>query len=333
MNKTIIPIFILTALAAILIAVSLSLVPLKPPVLTAGLSAKITKPKEQTYTKILFVGDIMLDRGVKYYSEKNSGNDFVFSAKGGPASGWETLSDFLKSQDLVAANLEGPITENKSISITAKMESPESFFFTFDPSWAETLSKNNIKLVNLGNNHILNFSGEGLQSTKKYLTEAGIDYFGSPDNPKSIVKEINGIKISFISYNEFSTYRNIEADMTIKEIQEAEDTSDIVVVFCHWGVEYSAEPSNAIKEIGRQFIDNGADLVIGTHPHVIQPIEVYKGKRIYYSLGNFIFDQYFSEETKKGMGVILKINDQNKKLEFEEINFYMQSNSQTIITE
>lgn len=313
----------LALLAAILIAVSSSLSPGITDSMTAGLVAPIAanKASENSQIQILFAGDMMLDRGVQYYAKKNGGNGFVFSQ----------IHDKLLTYDLVVANLEGPVTNNSSISITAKLESPESFYFTFDPTWAETLSDNNIRLVNLGNNHILNFLGSGLTETKEYLKKAGIDYFGAPDYPKSASIEVKGVKITFINYNEFATYGDIGAKITIEEIKKAKIDSDIVVVYAHWGAEYVQEPPSQIKTLARQFIDAGADLIIGSHPHVIQPIEIYKGKRIYYSLGNFIFDQYFSEQTKNGLGVVLKIDVKKRQLEFEEINFYMQPNSQTVI--
>jgi len=322
-------------LTAIFIAVSLSLrfsQPENAPLATAGLTASVLESQklsvEKKYTEVLFVGDIMLDRGVRYFSEKAAGdraNDFVF----------EKIHSELLSNDLVVANLEGPVTDNESVSVTAKMESPESYFFTFDPSWAKTLFENNIRLVNLGNNHILNFGGKGLAATKNYLKKAGVNYFGAPDYPRIKTTEINGVKITFISYNEFSAYGEIESAAVIEEIQKAKQFSDVIIVFSHWGAEYLSEPAESVENLAHEFIDAGADLVIGSHPHVIQPIEVYKGKRIYYSLGNFIFDQYFSEKTKKGLGAVLKIEKTGDdiKMEFEEINFYTQPNGQTIISD
>lgn len=294
---------------------------------TASLAVPPEKPLERSSASILFVGDIMLDRGVKYYSEKSAGenaNDFVF----------EKIRQMLLGYNIVAANLEGPITDNDSVSITAKMEAPQSYFFTFDPSWATTLFENNIRLVCLGNNHILNFGGMGLLSTKNYLKEAGVEYFGAPDQPRSALLDINGIKISVISYNEFSAYGKIEEKLSIEEIKRAREISDVVIVYSHWGVEYEPDPPDAVTRTAHKFIDAGADLIIGSHPHVVQSMEVYKEKRIYYSLGNFIFDQYFSEETKKGLGVGLKIEKTGETIElgFEEISFYTQENGQTIIS-
>jgi poly-gamma-glutamate synthesis protein (capsule biosynthesis protein) len=309
-------------LAAILIAASLFSFPgliISP---TGKQNLPADKVLEKTYVKILFLGDLMFDRGIKYYADKNGGNGFIF----------EKIHAELLNNDLVVANLEGPITNEKSISAGTAPGVADNYFFTFDPSWAKTLFENNIKLVNLGNNHILNFGREGLASTKKYLSEAGVDYFGAPDYPKSISTEIKGVKITFINYNEFSALGDTEEKATIEEIQKAKKYSDIIIIFSHWGAEYVG-PDQAMRNLARQFVDSGADLVVGSHSHIIGPTETYNEKRIYYSLGNFIFDQYFSEDTRKGLGVIVKIDTQTEQLDFEEKNFYLQSGGQTILVE
>jgi AmmeMemoRadiSam system protein B len=283
---------------------------------------------QKNSTQILFVGDLMFDRGIRYYAEKNGGNSYIFSAKGGPASGWETLSDFLRNNDLVVANLEGPITNNKSISAESAIGSSNNYFFTFDPGVAITLAKENIKLLNLGNNHILNFGKDGLYQTKKYLDKSDINYFGSPNEENSAVKYINGLKIAFISFNQFIENN---PQQVVEEIKKQKENADLVFVFCHWGNEYELSESENQKKLAHDFVDAGADLVIGSHPHVIQPVEIYKDKRIYYSLGNFIFDQYFDENVRNGMGVIVKINPETKQLDFSEQKFYLQSGGQTIL--
>jgi poly-gamma-glutamate synthesis protein (capsule biosynthesis protein) len=274
--------------------------------------------KEKDYAQILFVGDLMFDRGIRYHANQNGGNDFIFNE----------ISQLLLSQDLVVANLEGPITDNKSRSAGSAVGSVNNYYFTFDKSVAKTLFQKNIRLVDLGNNHILNFGKEGLEATQKYLSEASVDYFGIPDGKRSAIKNINGIKIGFVAYNQFA---EDNPENVITEVKKIRSETDLVVVFCHWGNEYQLKQADSQKELGHQFIDAGADLIIGSHPHVIQPMEEYNGKRIYYSLGNFIFDQYFDENVRNGMGVVLKIDKNTKKLEFSEKKFYLQSGGQTII--
>jgi poly-gamma-glutamate synthesis protein (capsule biosynthesis protein) len=182
----------------------------------------------------------------------------------------------------------------------------------------------------LANNHILNFGWQGLASTKKYLDEAGIEYFGAPNGQRNIIKEINGVKIGFISYNEFYGHNEEEEKLVIEEIEKIKTETDLVIIFSHWGPEYRLTPTDAVKELAHKFINGGADLIIGSHPHVSEPMEEYNGKRIYYSLGNFVFDQYFDEDVRNGMGVVVKVNLETKQLNFEEIKFYLQSGGQTI---
>jgi len=269
------------------------------------------------FTKILFVGDLMFDRGIRYYSDKNGGNDFIF----------EKIATALFENDLVVANLEGPITDNKSISSGTTPGSTNNYFFTFDKSVAKTLFEQNIRLVDLGNNHISNFGQAGQVSTEKYLSQSNVDYFGAPGSNQSIVKNIGGLKIGFVGYNQFSAD---QPENIINEIKEIKINSDIAVVFCHWGVEYSLIETEDQKSLAHEFIDAGADLVIGSHPHVTEPMEEYNGKRIYYSLGNFVFDQYFSEDVRNGLGVVVKIDKTTKQMEFSEKHFYLGPNGQTI---
>jgi len=276
---------------------------------------------EKTDVQILFTGDLMFDRGIRYYASKLGSNEHIF----------DKIYPALKNADLVVSNLEGPITDNYSVSFGTTPGSANNYVFTFDTSVAKTLYTENIKLVDLGNNHILNFYTEGLDETKKYLSEAGVEYFGDLNGNKSIIKEINGIKIAFVSYNEFSGSSILDQTQTINEIQKLEKEADLTVVFCHWGIEYMQEPNQAIRDLAHQFINMGADVIIGSHPHVIQSIETYNNKKIYYSLGNFIFDQYFDENVRSGLGVILKINLKTKELSFEDLNFYLDLNGQTTL--
>lgn len=272
---------------------------------------------EKKTVSILFLGDLMADRYIRQMIDKK-GADYIFSG----------TRDLTGNQDLTVANLEGPITDSNSKSVNTVPGERNHLIFTFDPIVAPALTKNNIKLVNIGNNHILNFGNDGLVATKKNLSEAGVEYFGGED---VIIKNINGMKIGFINYNQFESCRDaLQCVSTVVEnIKNLKNQADLVVVYTHWGAEYKTEPAENIKNLGRRFIDSGADLVIGTHPHVVQPAEEYKSKKIYYSLGNFVFDQYFSPETKKGMAVEVKIDTQTKNMNFRDIGLVLDNNGQT----
>ena len=275
---------------------------------------------EKKDIKLLFVGDLMFDRGIRYYAEKNGGNEFIF----------DKIYPTLANNDLVVANLEGPITGNKSISAGTVSGSTNNYYFTFDPDVAETLYRENVKLVDLGNNHIKNFGTAGVDSTIKYLSNANVDYFGVPNGKRSEINNIDGVNITFVSYNDFNGDPVIEQNRTIDEIKKDKLQADIIIVFSHWGNEYQSKETDYQKNIAHKFIDASADLIIGSHPHVIQPMEEYKGKRIYYSLGNFIFDQYFSKDVRNGLGVEIKINPITKQLDFNDVNFYLDNNGQTV---
>ncbi len=243
--------------------------------------------------KITFIGDIMVDRYVRKIAEKES-YDFLF----------ENVKDKLSKSDLVVGNLEGPVTNYESIYNTGSH--PNNYTFTFDQKIIESLKKTNIKTVFLDNNHILNYGASGLEQTIENLQKGGINYFGLPYEEDVLYKTVNGVNLSFISYNEFISS---DLEQIIKNIKETDTKSDHVVVFTHWGNEYEKVPTDRQVKLAHLFIDSGADIIIGTHPHVIQQKEKYNGKYIYYSLGNFIFDQYFNEDVRCGAVITFEIDE------------------------
>jgi len=259
-------------------------------------------PKSGGETKILVVGDMMFDRTIRKKINEN-GFDHIFSC----------VADTLKNYDYVVGNLEGPITANVSVSAGTTVGDLENMRFTFPGDTAKMLKKNNFGAVSIGNNHILNFGVFGLEDTEHYLDKAGVGWFGDPYNKyrNSLTKD----KISFISFNQFNG--DGVSDVS-KEIKNKKAEGNIVIIFAHWGEEYVAA-NNFQKTSARAFIDAGADLVVGAHPHVIQEIETYKKKKIYYSLGNFIFDQWWEPAVRRGMGVEITIKDD--KISTSEILF------------
>lgn len=265
--------------------------------------------------KLLFVGDIMLDRYIRQVAEKK-GYDFVFGDTYG----------ILKDNDLVIGNLEGPITDNESRSVNSEFESKDNYVFTFNPETAAVLNKHNIKLVNLGNNHILNFGESGLEQTKKYLDEAGVGYFCT-DDLRFRIYDLGRNKIAFVCYNQFEKEGVERAEGDIREIK---GEADVVILYAHWGKEYETKTDARQKDLARKFIDAGADLIIGSHPHVVQEKEVYNGKTIYYSLGNFIFDQYFDPNVAEGLTVEVVINS-GGNMQFTEYQLQMKNNGQTVV--
>lgn len=273
-------------------------------------------PATKDKIKILFLGDLMFDRWIRQVSEKR-GDDFVF----------QKVEKLFQSEDLVVGNLEGPITDKSSVSVASELGDHNNYIFTFPPQTAEILARENIKLVSLGNNHILNQGQAGLTETEKYLDSFGVSYFCT-DDLRFRIYDLRNIKIAFVCHNQFE---DNAADKTLEDIKTAKKSNvDLVILYTHWGVEFASDPSQKIKNLAHEFIDNGADLIIGSHPHVVQTKEIYKGKTIYYSLGNFIFDQYFRDDTQKGIGVEAAIDPATKKIDFKEYNFSLLKNGQTV---
>ncbi|MFA9262259.1 MAG: CapA family protein [Undibacterium sp.] len=265
---------------------------------------------------ILFGGDMQFDRYIRSVSRRRGGA-FIFDG---------LRSEFQKA-DLVVANLEGPITDRSSVSETSLEGSHDNYVFTFPAETATLLHQENVRLVNIGNNHILNFTEEGVRQTKEFLKQADVQFFGSPiaGDERVNIQALSGIRIGFINYNEF-VWRGREK--AFEDIAAVKGNVDFIVIYTHWGKEYVAA-TDEMKTLAHEFIDAGADLVIGSHPHVVQEKEEYQGKWIYYSLGNLIFDQYFRLETQSGLMVRAMFELENRSISPTELPVRLKSNGQT----
>ena len=235
----------------------------------------------------LFVGDVMLDRGVALYAKK-FGRDALFKG----------VEELFQSADAVVANLEGTLTTNTSIA----QKNNAILRFTFDPAYTALLKSVGFTAVSLANNHALDFGVDGYTQTVQNLTSAGIVSFGSPRNDRNLSNslELQGQKVCFVGYHDLYTH---DPKPVVTEIEAIKDSCAHVVVFVHWGEEYQPRENPRQVLLAHMFIDAGADLIIGAHPHVVQPIEIYNSKAIFYSLGNFMFDQSFSFATMHGLAV------------------------------
>lgn len=247
----------------------------------------VVKPRGAS---IVFVGDMMFDRTILAMSEEEGG-DFLFSC----------IADYLKGFDLAVGNLEGPITEYQSVSRGTVPGDAGNTRFTFPTSTASLLARSGIGAVSLANNHSLDFGRSGVASTRVFLSAAGVGFFGDPVDPmkKSLVIPVGGLNIAFVGFNQFLGVDSIARTVAEIERMDSEGETGAIVVFAHWGDEY-APVNEGQKEAARAFVDAGADLVVGAHPHVIQEPETYRETPIYYSLGNFMFDQYWEEGVRTG---------------------------------
>lgn len=259
----------------------------------------------------------MFDRNIRLRAQERGNYEFIF----------ENLIPIFSKADAIVANLEGPVTDFPSRSVGSVPGSTNNYFFTFSPNVLTTLSRWPF-IVNLGNNHILNFGQDGLAQTYNYLAETAVPYFGyvqpEQETKSFLIKEIGGITFGFVNYNQFVTGGKQQAFADIAEIRPM---VEILVIYTHWGNEYVQE-NQVIKDLGYQFVDTGADLIIGSHPHVVQGTEDYKGKRIYYSLGNFVFDQYFETAVKNGLLVEAEVcrSIETQSFDWEFIDYPIQLN-------
>jgi len=246
---------------------------------------------------ILLAGDMMLGRGIEKLMEENS----IYYP-------FLKIVQLLRGVDVVFVNLEGPIVKN--IQKTA-IDEPK---FTFRPRVLEAVKLSRINLLSLANNHIMDRDKEGLEETMDWLQRYQIRFIGSP--LPSLVNSTN-IKNSyfatdqsvFLAFNRVLSYIDYEEEI-IKGIQKARQSNPgkIIIVSMHWGNEYQTNNSINQRELSGKIVNAGADIIIGHHPHVVQEIEIIKGRPVFYSLGNFIFDQQFLPETKEGLAVGLTIS-------------------------
>jgi poly-gamma-glutamate capsule biosynthesis protein CapA/YwtB (metallophosphatase superfamily) len=243
-------------------------------------------------------GDIMLDRLIRRYAQKK--DDYTFVTEG--------IREVFSSADIAIANLEGPVTKNKSVSLAAAIGSHDNYVFTFAPESIEALTHAGIDAVSLANNHILNQGKEGVKTTIEELEESGIAPFGSSSSePSDRVAFVgnNCGTIGVVGYNQFHEKGIVVAKAeAMEDIALAKANADWVVVMPHWGNEYQPE-SEAQKALATEFVAAGADAVVGSHPHIVQGHETIAAKPVYYSLGNLVFDQY--EEVATTRGLVLRL--------------------------
>lgn len=259
------------------------------------------KVGEQDPVVMLFTGDIMLGRYIATLRSRNGG-DFPFTympeilSAGKTAIGEDEI-------DLVIANLEGPVVETQVAY--------GDMVFRFDPEIATLLKKVGFTTVSLANNHTFNQKRAGYTETRDWLSKAGIDSFGQPDTVdaewSTKTYEIDGVTVGFLGLNDVDF--KLDSAYTLSKIAELDKQVDFLIIGIHWGIEYQKTANASITALAHGFVDNGADMIWGHHPHVVQNWEVYNNAPIYYSLGNFVFDQYWSAETQKGLVVVAKIEE------------------------
>lgn len=249
----------------------------------------------------VFTGDIMLGRYIATLTDRNGGDfPFTYMPELLEAAALELEDDL----DFVVGNLEGPITTSNYVNPGTAM------VFNFNPAIVPNQLKSaGFTTLSMANNHTLDMGADGIKQTHDFLEQVGIDSFGHPDTPSgeysSFSYDVNGKRITFLGLND--AVISLDEDAAIEEIERLDADSDFLIVSVHWGQEYLEEAPAYIEDMAYSFVDAGADFIHGHHPHRVQNTEVYNGVPIYYSLGNFVFDQYWSSYTQEGQVVLLQL--------------------------
>ncbi len=255
-------------------------------------------PLPEPEVVLLAGGDLLFTSHLNPYIAKQ-GYDYPFLG----------LRSLLEKADIVFANLETPLTSGGE-PFPAK-----GYTFRAPPLWAKALARNGFNLLSLANNHIMDYGAQGLADTLRLLRREGIQFSGAGENVKQARRaawlEINGLKIACLSYSltfpqEFYAQENqpgtafAYAQFLEEDIPATRSLSDVLIVSFHWSEELRRIPKDYQRKLAHKVIDLGADIVLGHHPHVLQGLEVYRGKVIAYSLGNLAFASY-SRRVKTSM--------------------------------
>jgi poly-gamma-glutamate capsule biosynthesis protein CapA/YwtB (metallophosphatase superfamily) len=234
------------------------------------------------------------------------GWDLPYTRRTGHAGAMRAL---IEGADLAIANME-------EVAVTNWTFHDHGTVFTGNPAYLAGVKDAGFDWVSMGNNHVGDFGPTGVLQSMHYLTQYGLLHGGAGADTAAAhqpsIIDVKGVKVALLSYDTIApgynatttkagsarmTYGWLKHDIAAARAAGAQ----VVIVWPHWGVEYTAGPSATQQKLAHDAIDLGADLVIGNHPHWAQAMEVYKGKPIWYALGNFTFDQTWSEPTMEGI--------------------------------
>lgn len=251
------------------------------------------KPPSSRKARFAAVGDISLGDqpaclgfGVRSLAERE-GYRYFFGQ----------MKDTFTQYELVVGNLEAVIARQSAV----ESANSAGLVDRADPEAASALHDAGIKLVGLANNHIFEYGEPGLDETVRHLDASDIAWTGRKNH---VIREIAGCKVAFLSWSllpdhywpglDPAAHYNVAADAVpiLEEVARVRGSADYVVLLLHWGNELVARPSRTQQETGRMLIDAGVDVILGHHPHVLQPVEKYKNGVIAYSLGNFVMDSW-----------------------------------------
>lgn len=282
-------------------------------VLAVSLMSSVSAQNADTLN-ILFTGDILLDRGVRQVIEHH-GVNHLFS---------DGIDSVFRSAQLVVGNLECPAT---------KIEAPvfKRFIFRGEPEWLDTLQRHGYTHLNLANNHSIDQGREGLLDTKRNILAAGMMPIGAGENMNEAVQPVllaehprkvwlvASLRLALENYAYLPDKPCVSQepmDSLLERVNRLRrtDSTAVIIVSLHWGGEHTLQPVPSQRLEAHQLIRAGADVLICHHTHTLQTIEEFQGKKIYYSIGNFIFDQPKPINSKACM-VLLRIKEDSLDIE------------------
>lgn len=238
---------------------------------TKNTAGKKKKSKSIKIT-ISAAGDCTLGVDSRYNNTFNN-----YYKKKGSAYFLKKVKKVFSKDDVTIVNLEGPFTN-------ATSRASKTFTFKGPASYAKILKKGSVEVVNVANNHTFDYGRKGYSDTLKTLRKNKIKYCR---NGSIAYKTVKGVKIAFLGFNQLEGITSSDVKKVIQKARK--QRAKIIIVSFHWGIERDYYPSAIQKSLGRAAIRDGATLVLGHHPHVLQGIERYRGRYIVYSLGNFCF--------------------------------------------
>lgn len=290
--------------------------------LSAKGDAKYTSEKKD-HTKITFTGDVSPSRYLKQVS-KEKGHDVFY----------KNTKKIWQDSDVTVANVEAAVVkEGAKLEDYIGKPDRNGIYLDVNEKDIKAIKNSGINLIGYANNHASDYGIKGMQESFKIFNQTGIDFTGAGVNIDAaevpFTKEINGKKISISAITDklpkkqsggsnLPRTNNTSYRYADYELKKTFTQNDFNIVYVHWGTEYSITASKHIKNLGKKYIDLGADLVIGAHPHVVLPVEKYNGGIIAYSLGNFVFDQKIGRTTEAAVAS-LYMNENSKFLELVPI--------------
>ncbi|MFA6511981.1 MAG: CapA family protein [Patescibacteria group bacterium] len=271
--------------------------PVQPAQDVNGAEVESLSLTERAPMTLLFAGDVMLSRYV----------DTLIQRAGTPDMPWELMADSTQHADIFFVNLEAPFSDVGPYD-------DENMVFHVRPDYVSGLNFAGVDVVSFANNHWRDAGDSGVKKTKETLADNDIAY-ALPGEPT--LMERRGWRIGFTAgaYTIGLNQDTLKADVASLQDQGA----DFIVSSMHAGVEYQKTPSTSQETYAHAAIDAGADLVVGHHPHVTQTIEEYNGGYIVYSLGNFIFDQFWSADTLRGQVLDVFLSEDNSTYALRDI--------------